>query len=176
MFHRSGRNTGIVTRRRQGGFSLLETLAATVIVGISVMAAVRTYSAGAQGRSDARMSSRALRIIEHRLEALSARGAERLPSCPAPAPCRAEGNAYAPAKSDAGGYPCTQYLSDARLPDPERRDGVGRFRVDTTVWIHPDPEQRSESRMLTISVCWRNGRGRIRTLSGDRLVLDAETP
>lgn len=147
-------------------------MSASLILGIGVMATVKVYSSGAQGRLQNRRRDVAVRLVERRIESLDARGAERLPLCPGPSGCLDASRELRPPKPAAGRFPCTQVLSRDSLNErwTEQQDGI--LRIDTTVWAHPDPEQRSESRMVTVAACWRDARGRPKEFRMKKLVLD----
>lgn len=79
-----------------------------------------------------------------------------------------------PAIPADGVYPCTQIIRKPSLTNRRGQEQGGAIRIDTTVWAHTDPDQRSESRMVMVSACWRSSGGKTRQFSAMRLIMDRQ--
>lgn len=160
-------------RTNKRGFSLVEVMTSTVVLGIGVMAAVRVYGAGSAGRDQSKTRAEASKLVDQRLDALEAVGASNLPACTAgPKTCRNPAGEWTPKKSPVGRYPCSQVLSRPSLKNRQTSQAAGKMRLDTRVWAHGDGDQRQDSRLVKVSVCWKNRKGRVMQVTGTRLVLD----
>lgn len=136
------------------------------------MATARVYSSSAEGRALARRKIEAVHLAEQRLSTLAVQGVNALPACGTEMGCRDEAGELRPSKGSDGSYPCTQLIDGASLTDRFGSEGSGVLRVDTNVWTHADANQRSQSQMVRVSVCWRDIRGKVHQTEAQRLVLD----
>lgn len=163
---------GLFAARR--GYSIIDVLTSVTVLGIAVLALVSVVGAGSRGRLTSRQRAIALRLVEQRLDLLDARGAELLPACEGLEGCRDEEGGLRPALAPAGAYPCTQLMNEPSLSDPLREEADGKLRLDTIVFPHPDPDQRTVSRLVTVSACWYDARGEVREYRAHRLILDEQ--
>lgn len=156
---------------RRRGFTLVEVMTSSLVLGVGVMAAVKVYSTGTRGRAQSARRTMAERVVERRLDALDARGSERLPQCSGDKSCLDAAGELTPVKSSSGNYPCTQLMSRPSLKNRESSETGGKMRMDTMVWSHVDSDQDTASRMVLVSVCWRDPQGRVHEVHGSRLIM-----
>ena len=140
-------------RKNARGFSLVEVMVASAILGVGVIAATKMFSSGVDGVSWTKNRSAATNIAIQRLEMLGTMGIDQLPACVGQVGCKAGFNSVAPVLANAGTYACTRMLDDM-IGDPDTANATGKYRVDTVVEAHPDVGRQAEARLVTVSVCW----------------------
>lgn len=163
-----------MARGASAGFSLVEAMVSSLILGFGVLVMASMYSLGARSMGGARTRDAARLAVQQRLETLAALGTEALPSCGGEPGCLdpTTGRPRAP-RPPADGFPCSQYLLEGSLDTPEASDPERyRFRLDTVVWAHPSEDQGEAARVVEVSACWLSGQ-HYDTLRSRRLVLEA---
>lgn len=158
--------------RRRRGFSMLEALTSSVILGVGVLAVSKVYVAGAKGRTNMDKRGAAVAAVRQRLETLTGLGAENLPACPPTRGCRGPAGGLRPVRPPAAGYPCTQVVREMSLTDRRASGRGSRLRLDTAVWRHRDARQRGAGLMVEVSACWFDDRREVKTYEARRLILD----
>lgn len=150
-------------------------MTSTIVLGIGVMATVKVYGTSTAGREKSKARADVTKVVEQRLDALEALGASNLPVCEGAKTCRNEAGGWTPRKPPSGAYPCTQIMGRPSLKERRRTAAKGKFRVDTMIWAHSDADQRSASRLIKVSACWKDRRGRIQQVAATRMVMDGDS-
>jgi prepilin-type N-terminal cleavage/methylation domain-containing protein len=160
--------------RQQAGFSLLEVLVATAILGVGLAALGRQYITAAHGVADSDGRAQAAMAAAQRIEALSTMEADEVPACAASVSCRAaNGVDFVADLPPVGGFACTRWVDgpDVFGPSARPRAAGQKFRIDASVVPHPDAARQPDGRLLTVNVCWRGADGRVHELQARRVLV-----
>jgi type IV pilus assembly protein PilV len=157
--------------RKSRGFSLIEVMMTSVILGVGVLGLVNMYTSSARGVGTSRHRETATQIALQRIERLTTSPTETLPACGGLVGCRATPAALAPELAPADQFECTQYVSDMGSTEPTGGDDQGGYRLDTIVAPHPSSTQGSDARLISVSVCWTDASGLIQQVMMQRLAL-----
>ncbi|MBK8014484.1 MAG: hypothetical protein IPK13_24430 [Deltaproteobacteria bacterium] len=154
------------------GFSLLETVAAALVLGVGTLAITRSFTVSQQELSWTRSHAIARNLMRQRLADFSTKPVEELPACAGVPGCRLSRTEMASELGVVGSFACTQY-SDGRtiLPDSGASTSEGLFRIDTLVEDHPEIARFPTGHLLTVSVCWRDQHGAIQEVRSRQVVL-----
>ncbi len=161
-------------RRGRAGFSLVELAAATGVLGIGLVGLVQLHTNAVRGVIQSESISRATEIANQRAEFLATMDPDDLPSCTGVPRCRqGAGIEMTSPLGTVGGYECTRFVDQDDVP---RGDGTAaqeglRYRVDTVVGPHPDVARQRDAVLLTISVCFADGSGRVQQVQTRRLLV-----
>lgn len=185
-----------IRARRPYGFSLIEAMVASGILGIALIGLVRLHKSSMTGTAQAASIGQAAEVARQLAEMVASQSYESManttpnvyPHCPPginaqlsappnpPPGCRASPSAFTIPKPDI----CTRWARGAELPSVDGADaGLGTstdtFRIDMSVSQHPDPTTYPESILVTVWVCWRDNNevgGTIREVSTSRIVTE----
>ena len=140
------------------------------LVGIGVMSLANMYYFSEQGIAETSSLVAAQKLAEQRVERLVALTTVQLPGCVVVEGCRLGVDAYAPAKPDAGNFPCTEMVDGMSIAAPAVGGAaVARYRVDTSVTPHPD--QQAGAQVLTVSACWTDLDGSVHQVQVQRMLV-----
>jgi hypothetical protein len=157
---------------RRRGFSLVETLISTLLLGVGVIGLVDLYTSSSRGMGSSRHRETATQIAVARMERLTTMPLDELPSCSGVVGCRADSYTMMPELiPSAEAFECTQYVSDMGQHDPRTRGGDGGYRLDTIVAPHPSSGQNGDARVVSVSVCWTDGDGDVQQVFLQSLAL-----
>lgn len=153
------------------GFTLIEVMITSVILGVGVMGLVGLYTSSARGVGGSRVHTTATQVALQRLEQIAG-SADALPACDGPIGCRASRSELAPplGGSRTGGFDCTQY-TNGMGESAVAAAGTGRYRIDTVVEPHPSTSQDDEGRFVSVSVCWVGDGNVVEQVLAQRFVL-----
>lgn len=166
---RSRSNTG----RRARGFSTIEALVASGVLGIGLVALVDVHGSTVENLARGRHVVEATRIAEQRLELLATQRPDllSLPACGAgPLGCREDSENLTAEK------PCTTWVDGAAIPTPSGvlppSNSLQRgYRMDLVIGTHPDGLNHPGGLLATVTVCWRDDDGHVQELRSDRLLV-----
>jgi type II secretory pathway pseudopilin PulG len=159
-----------MTRRKQAGMSMIETMIAAGILGIGATAMVGLWTASSSGAAHVEGRTTAHMLAEQRLERLSGQ-ATALPGCAGAVGCRQSRRAYQPALSPAGPFQCTQFATEEQIVDPTTATAPRKFRIDTVVQPHTDPVRYRDASIVTVSVCWTDVANQVQEVRLERMVV-----
>lgn len=183
----------------RGGFSILEAIVASAILGIGLIGLVRLHSASMHGlvkAQDTNAASEVARQIAERFATLPPTAPELANCAPPPASpsgCRASYGTSGVLNPVKAGADCTRWVDGAAvtdvssggvgwpLPAATFGDGTpcpdnavncpGAYRVDISVGPHPDAASHPPpTRVVNIWVCWRDPGGLVNELSTVRMI------
>lgn len=175
---KNGRRPFLSSRRgsSQRGFSLVETIISSGVLGLGLVSLTNLYTASADVVQNSRSTVTATQIARRRAERLAATAV--LPNCLGLGGCKAQQDELAPELGQDGAFQCTQYVNEEEIVDSSNRGSIdSRYRIDTEVAPHPDPFQGAGAQQLTVSVCWmgkhmdENGRGLVHQVQVRKLVF-----
>ncbi|MGF1511893.1 MAG: prepilin-type N-terminal cleavage/methylation domain-containing protein [Myxococcota bacterium] len=158
-------------RANRRGFSLVEVMVSSLLLGLGVAALVELFTSSSSGLRISRNRSVATQLALQRLEQLAAFGIDGLPGCGFGTGCREGITTLAAPQSAAAGFDCTQLVSDTGFSGEQAGDQNGRFRVDVSEVPHPDPNQIPGATLLRVSVCWSDRGNTIQQVQLERLVV-----
>jgi prepilin-type N-terminal cleavage/methylation domain-containing protein len=160
-----------MTRTARRGFSLIEVMVSSLVLGVAILGLTSTYTSSESGMTTSRSRTAANELALQRLEMLATQPADQLPACGGPAACQ-QGFAFSAPLPAAGAFQCTQYVDDAEVLDPsEGGQATNRYRVDTAVEDHPDAARQPGARIVTVSVCWADRPGRVSQVNARRTIV-----
>lgn len=152
------------------GFSLIEVMVSSLVLGVAVLGLTSTYTSSQTGMVASRSRTTAAELARQRLELLATQDATQLPACAGPLTCQQDG-AMGPALAPSGAFRCTQYVDDMAVLDPADPAASGRYRVDTIVEEHPDALRQPDARLVTVNVCWLDRTGRVHEVQARRTIV-----
>jgi prepilin-type N-terminal cleavage/methylation domain-containing protein len=167
---RNKRHSRPPARLRPRGFSLVEALVSSAVLGVGMLGVLNVLSFSQSGAAGSGARSAAKELASQRLEALTTMVADRLPACEGTVGCRADETTLRPPLSPAAGFRCTQEVPGMTFVDPGAA-ATGRFRIDTVVAAHPGAQQQAGARLVTVSVCWTDEGGHLREVRARRLMV-----
>ncbi len=173
-WHSACTPASVVARQHSRGFSLIEVMVTSVILGMGVIGVANLFTSSARGVGTSRMRETATQVALQRLERLATSPAAALPTCGGVVGCRATGEAMMPDLGTSPDlYECTQYVDDMGPSDPTARTtgGLAGYRLDTVVSPPPSLTQNDDARLISVSVCWTDTSGRIQQVLMQRLSL-----
>ncbi len=183
-------------RSRRRGFSLIEIMIATVILGIGLLGLVELHSHSIRGTVKAESIGRGTEVARQVADQLMTQTVDSLPAaCGAianPPPdkylggCRATAGAGTVFAADKPGA-CTQWLDADRIanvldgnPVVAAADfGQGRaraYRADMVISDHPNPNFAPDGGLITIWVCWRDAKGFVQQVRTSRVIVPNLSP
>ena len=151
--------------KQSRGFSLVEVMIASAILGIGVLATVNLFGHSTQGVSWTRDRSAATTIAIERLEFLGTKGIASLPACNGAIGCQSGPTTFAAVIPG-----CTQQVGEMQA-NPAITDPSGKYRVDTVVKDHPDLGRQGGAKLVTVSVCWRDRKQLVHQAQLERLFV-----
>lgn len=157
--------------RSRAGFSLIEAMVATAVLGVAVASLSALYTTAVQGYVTSQRLQDAVEIASQRAEQLATMPADELPACAGAANCRTDNRTLAAPLAPAGAFDCTLQLDAPAVQGPGAAPAGARFRVDTVVGDHPDNARQPDARLLTVSVCWTDGAGIVHEVQATRLLV-----
>lgn len=159
-------------RSSRAGFSLIEALVASAVLGVAVTCLTQMYTTSVRGYVSSQRLQEAVEIAAQRAEQLATMAAEDVPACTGTPSCRADGTTMASELSPANGYSCTTRLDAPAVVGPGSTGATGsRYRVDTVVDSHPDVSRQPDARLVTVSVCWLDSAGFVHQVQTQRLMV-----
>jgi prepilin-type N-terminal cleavage/methylation domain-containing protein len=139
--------------RARLGFTLIEVMISSALLGLGVLAGVRLFTSSVSGTSYVQDRSVATTLAVQRLERLGTQGVSALPACPgAPRGCREDRTTFTTPPA------CTSEIDF-------------KYRLDTVITSHPDASRQNGARLVTVSVCWRDEQATIHQAQLDRLFV-----
>lgn len=157
------------------GFSLLEAMIASAVLGFGLIALVRLQATTVNGVLSGRQVATAMRIADQRAELLTTQRADEslLPACPAGSGvvgCREDARALSTPKT------CTTWVDGPDIPSPTgQSEATTRayegYRMDVVIGAHPDATNQAGGILATVSVCWLDDRGEVREVQSHRLLV-----
>lgn len=171
---RRRRNTGRSRPPGERGFSMVETMVSTGVLGIGLAALIRLTGTTADSLADNRHHAEAHRIAQQRLEQLATQRPDvlLLPTCPlsgAALGCREDRTRLTATKA------CTTWVDGPALPSatgsPAPTNPTERgYRLDVVIGPHPDTVHQANAFLATVSVCWEEA-GRVEEVQLARLLV-----
>jgi hypothetical protein len=147
----------------------------SVILGLGIVGLTSMYTTSARGVGSSRALETATQIALSRVERLATTPTDQLPVCGGVVGCRASPTEMAQELApSAGSFQCSQYVDDSGAHDGATRGSEGGYRLDTIVAPHPSVTQNSDARIVSVSVCWTDGSGRVQQVLMQRLALGDE--
>jgi prepilin-type N-terminal cleavage/methylation domain-containing protein len=180
-------------RRSRKGFSIMEVMIATAVLGIAMAGLVKLHSAAIRGTKTTRDLSIAEDIAKQIADEMAARDGATLPSTITAAthPCSGviggcKGGTGGVTRTFAAEKPgtCTAWFDaagtarrldgsmDKGAPPRTEADALAagaHYRVDRVVRMHPDPASRST--LIEVFVCWRDQGEIVRQAHTRRVVI-----
>lgn len=156
------------------GFSLVEMLVATALLGVGLTGLVRMYTTAARGVAENEARALGIRAAAQRAEALATMTPEALPACSGAPTCRdADGLGFTTDLGPAGAFECTRWVDgpDVAGPGAAAQARGTRLRVDTHLAPHPETSRHEDALVLTVSVCWADGGGRVHEVQTRRVLV-----
>lgn len=159
-------------RKKQAGFSLIETMVSGLIMGVGVMGAMSLYTTTADARQESRSMTMAKGIIEQRMEWLAATGYLDYEGCTGTVGCKANAYDMHPDLAPNGGLLCTQYTADDTLVTPDTNTPGAYFRVDTVIQMPTDTSRFPGVRDAIVSVCWTDENNIVHQMQLRRMITE----
>lgn len=158
--------------RSRAGFSLIEALVASAVLGVAVTCLTQMYTTSVRGYVTSARLQEAVEIAAQRAEQLATMSADDLPACTGPTSCRSNNTTMASELSPASGFACTSRVDAPAVVGPSGTASSGqRFRIDTVVGAHPDGNRQPDARLVTVSVCWSDPAGFVHEVQAQRLMV-----
>ena len=176
---------------RARGFSIIEAMVATGVLGIGLIGLVNLHTASLRGIKASEQRSSGSEVAEAIIEGIISQQAlngANPPACnlgpalPPNAGCR-NGGLGAMAYNGALGGGCTMYfdgpphlLATPPMPpawnpwDQTLANPNDLYRVDVGIVNHPDAIEHPNSQYLYVWVCWQDENGFIHQVSSERLI------
>ena len=152
--------------------TLIETMVSAAIVGVGVISLANMVFFAEDGIAVSRQRTSALEMARARGEWVATLPTASVPQCLVVEGCRVDAQTYAPAKPAAGAYACSELLDSMSNLEPGTSAATtGRYRVDTVVAPHPDPEQQAGAQLLSVTVCWTDAEGQVQEVEAQRLLV-----
>lgn len=185
------------TRKRRRGFSLIEVMIATAVLGIAMAGLVKLHRASIRGMKTTTDMTIAEDIAEQVADEIAAQNSSTLPSniaapgvaspCNQPGTCKANGGGFTRNFAVNKPSPCTTWFTPTGTGRRGDGPGVGRmdaqvlyeteaaaiaaganYRVDRVIVPHPGAGARST--VIDVFVCWRDEGQIVREVHTRRLV------
>lgn len=161
-------------RRSRRGFSIVEVLVASGVLGVGLVALLEVHGSTVENLARGAHVVEATRIADQRLEQLATQrpDATALPSCAqggGPLGCIEADRTLATDKA------CTTWVDGPAVPGPSGVASPGAmfrgYRMDLVIGPHPDGLNQPGGFLATVSVCWPDENGDFHELRADRLLV-----
>lgn len=161
------------THALRRGFSIVEVMITSGVLGIGLAGLIRIHHSSVQGQSQSNGIAIGTRAAAQVIEQLSTQPVDELPACSGTPGCRANSSAFTGELSTAGSYPCTNWVANGGVTSvrTSASEEKNTFRVDTVVQDHPDGNNQPDAKLITVSVCWMDNTGVVREVQERRLVV-----
>jgi prepilin-type N-terminal cleavage/methylation domain-containing protein len=163
------------------GMTLVETMVAAAVLSVGVMSLGNLFFFAEEGIAIGKKFASASELARQRVEWLAAQPVTQLPQCLTTSGCRQSRTAYAPMKSAAGAYECSELIDGMSTLTPDQTSAspaanqngtvVPQYRIDTIVEPHGDPSQQLGAQLVSVGVCWTDMDGQVHEVRAERLLV-----